>query len=224
MKTARAFHCAAGLRAARRAWPVLLAAAALIGAVSLADAGAEPNAQPAGNAVLAPARAPESMDTSALASAHIDGKAALAPAHAPVHTETSTPASASVEGNAALARQHWVLNCMGCHTATGGGIPGKVPPLAGSLGYFEHLPAGREYVMRVPGASNSALTDAELADVLNWLLTTMNRDALPRDFKPYTAAEVAAHRRPAFADVATVRTDLIRKLRERGIEGVAEHY
>ena len=37
--------------------------------------------------------------------------------------------------------------------------PRQVPPLANSLGYFTHLPAGREYVMRVPGASNSALSD-----------------------------------------------------------------
>ncbi|WP_229772986.1 c-type cytochrome [Burkholderia cenocepacia] len=136
------------------------------------------------------------------------------------------PASAQADGaaDAALARQHWVLNCMGCHTATGGGIPGKVPPLANSLGYFTHLPAGREYVMRVPGASNSALSDRELADVLNWVLTTMNRDALPRDFKPYTAAEVAAHRRPALSDVATVRAGLVRALQARGIEGVADRY
>ncbi|HDR9154857.1 TPA: cytochrome c [Burkholderia vietnamiensis] len=125
---------------------------------------------------------------------------------------------------AALARQHWVLNCMGCHTATGGGIAGKVPPLAGSLGYFTHLPAGREYVMRVPGASNSALSDQELADVLNWVLKTMNRDALPRDFKPYTAAEVAAHRRPALSDVATARAELVRALHARGIDGVAARY
>ncbi|MDS0845754.1 cytochrome c [Burkholderia cenocepacia] len=138
----------------------------------------------------------------------------------------AAPASAQADGaaDAALARQHWVLNCMGCHTATGGGIPGKVPPLANSLGYFTHLPAGREYVMRVPGASNSALSDRELADVLNWVLTTMNRDALPRDFKPYTAAEVAAHRRPALSDVATVRAGLVRALQARGIEGVAARY
>jgi len=126
--------------------------------------------------------------------------------------------------DASLAQQHWVLNCMGCHTATGSGIPGKVPPLAGSLGYFEHLPAGRDYVMRVPGASNSALSDAELADVLNWLLTTKNRDSLPRDFKPYTADEVATHRRPAFADVATVRAGLIKALKNQGIHGAAERY
>jgi mono/diheme cytochrome c family protein len=135
-----------------------------------------------------------------------------------------SPAHAGGSADAALAQQHWVLNCMGCHTATGGGIPGKVPPLANSLGYFEHLPAGREYVMRVPGASNSALSDQELADVLNWLLTTKNRDALPKDFKPYTAAEITAHRRPAFSDVATVRAGLIRDLHERGIKGVTDRY
>ncbi|VWC68639.1 c-type cytochrome [Burkholderia lata] len=136
----------------------------------------------------------------------------------------AAPAHAEGAADAALARQHWVLNCMGCHTATGGGIPGKVPPLANSLGYFTHLPAGREYVMRVPGASNSALSDQDLADVLNWVLTTMNRDALPRDFKPYTAAEVAAHRRPAFSDVATVRAGLVRALQARGIDGVTDRY
>ncbi|WP_175779337.1 c-type cytochrome [Burkholderia anthina] len=136
----------------------------------------------------------------------------------------AVPAHADGVTDATLARQHWVLNCMGCHTATGGGIPGKVPPLANSLGYFTHLPAGREYVMRVPGASNSALSDQDLADVLNWVLTTMNRAALPRDFKPYTAAEVAAHRRPAFADVSTVRAGLVRALHERGIDGVSDRY
>ncbi|MDV3102137.1 c-type cytochrome [Burkholderia cenocepacia] len=136
----------------------------------------------------------------------------------------ATPAQADGAADAALARQHWVLNCMGCHTATGGGIPGKVPPLANSLGYFTHVPAGREYVMRVPGASNSALSDRELADVLNWVLTTMNRDALLRDFKPYTAAEVAAHRRPALSDVATERAGLVRALQARGIDGVTDRY
>ncbi|KFG93109.1 cytochrome C [Burkholderia paludis] len=145
-------------------------------------------------------------------------------AGAVVSLMTAAPAHAEGTADAALARQHWVLNCMGCHTATGGGIPGKVPPLAKSLGYFTHLPAGREYVMRVPGASNSALSDQELADVLNWVLTTMNRDALPRDFKPYTAAEVAAQRRPAFADVATVRAGLVRALQARGIDGVTDRY
>jgi mono/diheme cytochrome c family protein len=133
-------------------------------------------------------------------------------------------AHAQPDADAARVRQHWVLNCMGCHTENGAGIAGKVPPLANMLGYFEHLPAGREYVMRVPGAANSSLTDQELADVLNWLLGTMNRAVLPRDFKPYTAAEIAAHRRPALADVATVRADLIRALHARGFTGIPDRY
>ncbi|WP_415774629.1 c-type cytochrome [Paraburkholderia sp. J11-2] len=123
-----------------------------------------------------------------------------------------------------LAQQHWIQNCMGCHTASGGGITGKVPPLAHSLGYFERVPGGREYVMRVPGASNSALSDQQLADVLNWLLTTMNSEALPPDFKPYTAAEVAQHRRPAYADVAPRRAALVREMQRRGIHNVAPVY
>ena len=136
---------------------------------------------------------------------------------------TTAPAHADGAADAALARQHWVLNCMGCHTATGGGIPGRVPPLANSLGYFTHLPAGREYVMRARRVELGAV-GWDLADVLNWVLTTMNRDALPRDFKPYTAAEVAAHRRPALSDVATVRAGLVRALQARGIDGVTDRY
>lgn len=138
--------------------------------------------------------------------------------------EASTPANAQGALDGTLAQQHWVLNCMGCHTPGAVGVPGKIPPLANSLGYFEHLPEGREYVIRVPGASNSALSDQELADVLNWLLLTMNRAALPKDFQPYTAQEIAAHRRPALTDVASARAGLIRALRERGIDGIPSPY
>ncbi|SAK71879.1 cytochrome c, class I [Caballeronia hypogeia] len=126
--------------------------------------------------------------------------------------------------DAARARQDWVLNCMGCHTADGSGIPGKVPPLRNSLGHFVSLPEGRQFVMSVPGASNSALNDAELANVLNWLLTTMNADSRPASFKPYTADEVAAHRRPALTDVARTRTKLVKQLQENGVNAVPEHY
>ncbi|WP_245644131.1 c-type cytochrome [Paraburkholderia oxyphila] len=133
----------------------------------------------------------------------------------------TVPAAA---GQFSLVEQHWIQNCMGCHTTNARGVPGKVPPLANSLGYFEHVPDGREYVMRVPGSSNSALSDQELADVLNWLLTTRNAAELPADFKPYTAAEIAAHRRPALANVAVKRAALIKQLHEQGITGIADHY
>jgi mono/diheme cytochrome c family protein len=126
--------------------------------------------------------------------------------------------------DAARARQGWVLNCMGCHTADGSGIPGKVPALRESLGHFVGMPEGREFVMRVPGASNSALSDADLANVLNWVLATMNASSRPAEFRPYTAEEIASHRRPALTDVAKTRARLVRKLQANGVMAVPEHY
>ncbi|SAK68129.1 cytochrome c, class I [Caballeronia temeraria] len=133
-------------------------------------------------------------------------------------------AAAAQTYDAARARQDWVLNCMGCHTANGSGIPGKVPALRNSLGHFVSLPEGRQFVMRVPGAANSALNDAELANVLNWLLRTMNEQSRPASFKPYTAEEIAAHRRPALTDVARTRMKLVKELQENGVNAVPEHY
>lgn len=112
----------------------------------------------------------------------------------------------------ATARQSYLLHCMGCHTADGSGIAGKVPPLRNSLARVLAAPAGRQYVIRVPGASNSSLSDAGLADVLNFIFLSMNRDELPADFTPYTAAEVRAARLPALLDVTPQRAALVRAL------------
>ena len=125
---------------------------------------------------------------------------------------------------AAKAREAWTLNCMGCHTGDAHAIPGKVPPLAGELGHLVRLPQGREFVMRVPGASNSALSDAELANVLNWLIDTKNADTRPADFRPYTAQEIAARRRPALTDVAKHRAALVERMHESGDTAVAKQY
>lgn len=126
--------------------------------------------------------------------------------------------------DAASAREAWVLNCMGCHTGDAHGIAGKVPPLTGELGHFVRLAEGREFVMRVPGASNSSLSDAELANVLNWLIETRNADTRPAGFRPYTAQEVAAKRRPALTDVAKHRAALIESLRKSGDTAVMDQY
>jgi mono/diheme cytochrome c family protein len=88
--------------------------------------------------------------------------------------------------------QDYVLNCMGCHGATADGVPGKVPPLAHTLVQFMRSPAGRSYVLRVPGASNSMLSDAQLAAVLNWIAGNFGRDQLPESAPPFSVQEVAA--------------------------------
>ena len=66
---------------------------------------------------------------------------------------------AAVAGVSAIAlaspAQDYMLHCMGCHGASAEGVPGKVPPLAHTLVQFMRSAAGRSYVLRVPGASNS---------------------------------------------------------------------
>ena len=124
----------------------------------------------------------------------------------------------------ARALQNYTLNCMGCHTLTGAGVAGKIPPLRHSLGYFMYLPQGREFAVRVPGASNSALNDSELAEIVNWLLMSYNREELPADFHPYTAEEVARLRRPALAEVAQRRAHLVDMLHRQGIAEMKPSY
>ena len=89
----------------------------------------------------------------------------------------------------------YTLFCMGCHGAQARGVPGKVPPLAGALSRFMRTPQGRDYVLRVPGAANSALSDAQLTGVLNWL-AERDAGAGGAPVAPFTVAEVS--RRPPY--------------------------
>jgi hypothetical protein len=112
---------------------------------------------------------------------------------------------------AAAADPHvdYMLQCQGCHLHDGAGTPGAVPPLAGLVGRFVRIPGGREYLVRVPGSSQSSLDDARLAAVLNWMLVRFDPEALPDDFVPFSAEEVARVRRPPLTDVAGVRARLL---------------
>ena len=102
-------------------------------------------------------------------------------------------------------------NCLACHQANGQGIPGAFPPLVGHAP--ELYAADRDYLpqlvlyglqgeITVNGTSyNSVMTpwaqlsDEDLANVLNYVLTAWgNVDALPEDFTPYTADDIAPHR------------------------------
>src|SRR5258708_40352150 len=83
-----------------------------------------------------------------------------------------------------------MLYCMGCHGAQAEGVPEKVPPLAHALGLYMRTPAGRNYVLRVPGAANSVLSDEQLAAVLNWLAQSFDADALSSSVPLFTPAEV----------------------------------
>jgi len=123
-------------------------------------------------------------------------------------------------------------NCIICHQPDANGVPGMYPPLADSIGRYVAIPAGRAYLVHVvsfgmTGAISahgqtydgvmqpwSLLEDQEVADVLNYVLTTFNAKLLPKNFKPLTAEEVKKGRAAgaSMSDVHTERAALLKAL------------
>jgi mono/diheme cytochrome c family protein len=105
-----------------------------------------------------------------------------------------------------------MLHCQGCHRSDGGGAPGSVPPLAGSVARFLSEPGGREFLVRVPGSAQSPLDDAELAAVLNWMMLRFGPEDAARAAAPFDAAEIARVRRPPLTDVEGTRRALLERI------------
>jgi hypothetical protein len=104
---------------------------------------------------------------------------------------------------------NYMLNCMGCHLADGSGAAGKVPSVRDSLVILSRSSAGRRYLVQVPGASQSPLSDLELAQVLSWMVRNLSARAVPPDFADFTAAEVAGYRRSPLVAVRDTRARLL---------------
>ena len=101
-----------------------------------------------------------------------------------------------------------MLQCMGCHTPDGSGEPGRVPSIKDTLAPFALTPDGRRFLIQVPGASQSTLSDAELADLLNWMVQNLSVTK-PAHFIQFTTAEVARYRRTPLVDVQATRQRLL---------------
>jgi len=74
---------------------------------------------------------------------------------------------------------------------------------------FSRIAEGREFVMRVPGVSQSPLSDAEIAAVLNWMVRNLSDEALPSRFQNYTAEEVRSVRGIPLTQVRATRQKLL---------------
>jgi hypothetical protein len=102
---------------------------------------------------------------------------------------------------------NYMLQCMGCHTPDGSGAAGRVPSIRSTLLPFSAIVEGRQFLVQVPGASQSTLSDAELADLLNWMIEHLSDE--PRvAFEHFTAAEVASYRRRPLVEVRATREHL----------------
>lgn len=130
----------------------------------------------------------------------------------------ATPAWSGAEAipgvaNAPRARQNWILSCQGCHRADATGTPQTTPTMAGFVARFLQVPGGREYLVQVPGVATAALSDADLAEVVNWSLVRFDAANVPADFKPYTPTEVGRLRlKPLRAEAMTIRAGMVARM------------
>ena len=125
---------------------------------------------------------------------------------------SATPALALERAESASAEQNYVLFCGGCHGVAGTGVARKVPALNRTVGRFLRADGGRELLLRFPGVVNSALSDAALAEVMNYCVGRFASDARPVDFRPYSAAEVHAARNDPLVNVQRSRRELLQRL------------
>ncbi|HEY4968537.1 MAG TPA: c-type cytochrome [Steroidobacteraceae bacterium] len=136
---------------------------------------------------------------------------------------TPAPASSAADGppagveNPQRAWQHWTLNCQGCHRPDGTGSAATAPSLAGTVARFLSVPGGREYLGRVPGVATSPLSNADLSEVMNWMLWRFDKEHLPANFQPFTAAEIGQLRAaPLRLEASQMRAELLKRADEAG--------
>jgi len=107
---------------------------------------------------------------------------------------------------------NYMLHCMGCHLADGSGAPPQVPDIRGEMGRMLGVVGGREYLVQIPGAATSAVSDGELAAIINYMLSTFSRDTLPASYAPFTEAEVKRLRPHWLSDPEPVRRKLLEQI------------
>ena len=127
-------------------------------------------------------------------------------------------AGASERPESGSVAQNFLLFCAGCHGRDGAGVPGRVPPLRDSLSRLLGVEGGREFLLRVPGVANSALSDAALAAVMNWCVRQFAGEQVAARQPAYTAAELAAARRAPLLAMRRTRRELLERA---GVAGPA---
>jgi hypothetical protein len=103
---------------------------------------------------------------------------------------------------------NYMLQCMGCHGPDGTGEAGRVPALNQTALLFARMPEGRRYLLQVPGVAQSTLSDAELAELLNWMIPHFGGTSA-QGFTPFTPQEVARFRKSPLADPRAERERLL---------------
>jgi len=80
------------------------------------------------------------------------------------------------------------------------------------VGHFLKLADGRAYLSQVPGTLNTPLSDAETAQLLNWVMANIARSSTPADFQPYSTEDVRNYRATIPQDIPGMRVRLLKQL------------
>lgn len=119
-------------------------------------------------------------------------------------------------------------NCASCHQADGAGLAGVFPTLIGHTAELYNAEGGRDYLLNlllyglqgqieVDSANYNGvmpawgqLSDSNLAEILNYILTAWDNDTLLQDFSPYSADDVGAGRGQGLSaeDIYALRQEL----------------
>jgi mono/diheme cytochrome c family protein len=123
-------------------------------------------------------------------------------------------APASAPADHLTARSSYLERCGGCHGVDGRAFAATVPDLRGRAGWFLCDAAGRDYVARLPNIVFSHLADAELADMLNYVVFDLGGASAPKGARPYSAAEVSRTRREPLSipDLESYRAKVVQGL------------
>ena len=131
-------------------------------------------------------------------------------------------------------------NCVICHQVNAKGVPGMYPPLADSIGSYVAIPEGRAYLVHVVSFGMTGpiavhgqtyngmmqpwqkFKDDDIAQVLNFVLTTFNAKLLPKDFSLLTSDEVKKYR-TANTGLGDVRKEREALLKTLATQKVASH-
>lgn len=122
----------------------------------------------------------------------------------PAFTVSLAPAQA--EDGAALYQR-----CAACHLAGGEGVPGAFPPLKNRIANIASTDLGRAYLVKVVNkglmgpltisgqmymgvmpAQGAALNAEQMTTLMNYLVQTLDKDFVSKEWAPYTLAEVQA--------------------------------
>jgi len=115
----------------------------------------------------------------------------------------TVPAAAQAQDKLPRAQANYLLHCSGCHLPDGSGKPAAgIPDMRATLPLLLATPTGRAFVIQAPGTSGSDLGDAEIAELINWMVPALSRGTPD---PAYTSQEVSRYRGAPLDDVTAQR-------------------